>query len=29
MGNHVDLGFNSRAAARKWGKKKVQISIVD
>ena len=28
-GYHVDLGFNSAAGARKWGKKRVTLRIVD
>lgn len=28
-GNRIDLGFNSRSGALKWGKKPVRITIVD
>lgn len=28
-GNHVDLGFNSRAGAFAWGKRQVKLTIVD
>lgn len=28
-GNHIDLGFNSRKGSFAWGKRKVQVTIVD